>query len=623
MIFTAVFVILLSIFLLTNRRYRWFYIIYKTLGRDVRAGIRFTILNFQLWRYEKTNQTVAKIFTKLVAKHPQKVAFYFESEIWTFEDVDKYSNKIAHYFKNEGFKRGDAVALVLESRPEYVTLWLGLAKIGVVTALINSNLVADPLAHSIQVADAKAVVYGSDFAKGINDISGKIPKVKLYQFGKSDQLLPNSVDLIKELEKEQDGPLTSDIKSGKPRDKLLFIFTSGTTGLPKAAVITNLRFFFMALGIRYMAVITEDDIIYDPLPLYHSAGAIVGVGQCILKGTTVVIRKKFSASYFWVDCIKYRCTVAQYIGEICRYLLAAHASDDRSIPHQVTKMLGNGLRPQIWNKFVTRFGVKEVYEFYGATEGNSNLINIDSKVGAVGFVPRYASIFYPVTLIKCDEETGAPIRNSDGFCQRCDPGEPGVCIGIVNPKKTVNDFAGYADKKATEKKLIENVFKKGDRYFNSGDILIQDEFGYYFFKDRTGDTFRWKGENVATSEIEAVISNIVDLSDAIVYGVEIPGTEGRAGMVAIVDRNNTLNMKQFCLGLKNNLPSYAVPIFVRVMTTVPMTGTYKLKKTELQKEGFNLEKIQDKLFLYDAKNVDYIELTKEKYHDIMTGKVRL
>lgn len=200
-------------------------------------------------------------------------------------------------------------------------------------------------------------------------------------------------------------------------------------------------------------------------------------------------------------------------------------------------MIGNGLRPQIWNQFVTRFNVKQVYEFYGATEGNSNLskhffwkflvlinflsVNIDSKVGAVGFVPRYASVFYPVTLIKCNEATGEPIRGPDGFCQRCQPGESGVFVGIVNPKKTVNDFAGYADKKATEKKLIENVFKKGDRYFNSGDILVQDELGYYFFKDRTGDTFRWKGENVATSEIEAVISNIVDLSDAIVYGVEV------------------------------------------------------------------------------------------------------
>ncbi|XP_044265239.1 long-chain fatty acid transport protein 4-like [Tribolium madens] len=283
--------------------------VFSIYGAVISAGLRFSTLNFQLWRYEKTQQTVAKIFTKLASKHPQKVAFYFENEIWTFEDVDKYSNKIGNFFKNQGFKRGDAVALVLESRPEYVTIWLGLAKIGVVTALINSNLVADPLAHSIQVADAKAVIYGSDFAKAISDISGKILKIRLYQFAKNGgELLPNSVDLAKEVEKEGNGPLTSDIAKGRPRDKLLFIFTSGTTGLPKAAVIPNTRFIFMALGIRYMAVISENDIIYDPLPLYHSAGTIVGVGQCILKGTTVVIRKKFSASYFWVDCIKYRCT---------------------------------------------------------------------------------------------------------------------------------------------------------------------------------------------------------------------------------------------------------------------------------------------------------------------------
>ncbi|CAH1365871.1 unnamed protein product [Tenebrio molitor] len=624
--YTAILGILSSIFLFTNKRYRWFYIIYKTIGRDIRAGLRFAILNFQLWRYEHGRQTVPKIFTNVASKHPDKVAFYFENEIWTFRDVEKFSNKIAHFFKSEGYKRGDTIALYLESRPEYVCIWLGLAKIGVVTALVNNNLVADPLLHSIKVSDAKAVILGAELTTAVKEVANKLPKTRYYRLSKDNstpEYLDGFVDLRRELEGQPDTVPKTDLDKGKPKDKLVFIYTSGTTGLPKAAVITNMRYMFMSLGLHYMTMLSKDDILYDPLPLYHSAGGIVGIGQCLLRGISIVIRKKFSASNFWNDCIKYKCTAAQYIGEICRYILLAHSKDDKPIHHSVKKIIGNGLRPQIWNQFVSKFHIPEVYEFYGATEGNSNLINIDSKVGAVGFVPRYAGAIYPVTLIKCNEMTGVPIRGSDGFCKRCQPGEPGVFIGIVNPKKTVNDFSGYADKKATEKKLIDNVFRKGDLYFNSGDILVQDELGYYYFKDRTGDTFRWKGENVATSEIEAVISNVTNLNDAVVYGVEIPGTEGRAGMVALVDNTKTLDLDKLCKGLKDNLPSYAVPLFVRVMDSVPMTGTFKLKKTDLQQEGFDIEKVKDRLFLYDAKNVTYVELTHNKYNDIMTGKIRL
>lgn len=265
----------------------------------------------------------------------------------------------------------------------------------------------------------------------------------------------------------------------------------------------------MAQGVHNMCALRSDDILYDSLPLYHSAGGILGVGQCLLKGVTVALRKKFSASNYWKDCIKYNCTVSptsytppnpylnnnsflqcsQYIGEICRYLLATPPKpEDRA--HKVRTIYGNGLRPQIWSTFVHRFGIKNVCEFYGATEGNSNLVNIDSKVGAVGFVPSYARKLYPVSLVKCDQITGEIIRNKSGLCIRCKPYEPGVFVGKINPKKAVNSFSGYADKKESEKKILKDVFKIGDMYFNSGDILINDEFGYYYFKDRTGDTFR-------------------------------------------------------------------------------------------------------------------------------------
>lgn len=269
-----------------------------------------------------------------------------------------------------------------------------------------------------------------------------------------------------------------------------------------------------------------------------------------------------------------------------------------------------------------RFGVKQIGEFYGATEGNSNLVNIDNTIGAVGFVPLCGSSLYPVALLRVDEETGEPLRGPDGLCIRCKPGESGIFVGKINPKRVLNDFSGYVDRKASEQKILRDVFRKGDRVFNSGDILLMDEFGYFYFKDRTGDTFRWHGENVATSEVEAVVSNVIGLKDAAVYGVEVPGTEGKAGMVAIYDPEYTLNVKEMADGVKKSLPSYARPLFVRVLSELPMTGTFKLKKKDLQEDGFDIKKITDPIYFLDNSGV-YVKLTEEIYNNILEGKIRL
>lgn len=277
---------------------------------------------------------------------------------------------------------------------------------------------------------------------------------------------------------------------------------------------------FIAIGCTEMLGLKKKDIIYNALPLYHTAGGMVGVGNVLLRGLTMAMRAKFSASNFWADCIRYKCTVAQYIGELCRYLLSAPQRPEDT-QHNIRMMFGNGLRPQIWKEFVSRFAIPQIGELYGSTEGNSNLVNIDSQVGAVGFVPRYAAKFYPVTLVRCDENTGEPIRDTRGFCSRCEPGQVGVFVGQINPKRAVSAFSGYADEKASRKKVLRNVFVEGDAYFDSGDILVMDILGYFYFKDRLGDTFRWRGENVATSEVEAVISNVVSLQDCVVYGVDV------------------------------------------------------------------------------------------------------
>ncbi|KAI4467152.1 long-chain fatty acid transport protein [Holotrichia oblita] len=599
--------------------------LYLILNFNFRALIRFTRVNYYLLKWERRNMTLPKVFVDIVAKHPHKVAFYFEDDIWSFQRVDEYSNRVANFFLSEGYQRGDCVALLLESRPEYICLWLGLSKIGVKAALINTNLTGDSLVHSIEVAGSKAVVFGSDFKNALKDIQPKIVNLKKYQFNENIWLSPPLFDDAKDLrtclkEAAMDA-VTEHIAKGNLKDHILYIYTSGTTGLPKAAVITNVRYMVMAVGLNKMVAVQNNDCIYDSLPLYHTAGGIVGTGQALLCGGTVAIRKKFSATNFWKDCVKYRCTIAQYIGETCRYLLAA--DDKNVVKHNVRAMFGNGLKAQIWKPFAEKFGIKEIFEFYGATESNSNLVNIDSTVGAVGFVPFYARFLYPVSLVQCDEVTGEPLRDVNGRYITCGENEPGVLIGKISTLRAVNQFTGYADKVATEKKILRDVFNEGDMYFNTGDILMYDDFGYFYFKDRTGDTFRWKGENVSTSEIEAVISDIAHLSDAVVYGVEVPGAEGKAGMAAIVDQTRSLDLEQFAEGLRKHLPVYAQPIFIRLMDSVELTGTFKLIKRDLVVEGFNIDIVKDDIFFYDVKTKRFVPLTRELYELIMKGEVRL
>ncbi|KAJ4435704.1 hypothetical protein ANN_18320 [Periplaneta americana] len=492
-------------------------------------------------------------------------------------------------------------------------------------------------------------------------VRGELSDMPVYQFSPKDveaQLSTGAISLSAAIMSSSSIPL--DLSECAARDKMLYIYTSGTTGLPKAAVITNLRFMFLSVGVHYMLNVQNDDILYTPLPLYHTAGGMVGVGQVLLFGCTMAIRTKFSASNFWADCVTFKCTVAQYIGEMCRYLLSVPSRPEER-QHDVRLMFGNGLRPQIWESFVTRFGIKQIGEFYGATEGNSNLVNINSTVGAVGFVPRYAGPIYPVALIRIDENSGEPIRGNNGLCIRCSPvpfcaydcgtlhvgnsfrhhmnqamdlssrlfylpfllmlrRTRGFC-GKNQPKKAISNFSGYADRAATEKKIVYDVFTRGDQVFNSGDILVMDEFGYFYFKDRTGDTFRWRGENVATSEVEAVVSNVAGLKDAVVYGVEVPNVEGRAGMAAVLDTDGTLNLVSLARGVQDHLPSYARPLFIRVLLELEMTGTYKLKKKDLQLEGFNPNKIKDSLYFLSGGQ--YIPLTLKLYDDIVCGRVRL
>uniref|UniRef100_A0A1B0GJ61 Very long-chain fatty acid transport protein n=1 Tax=Lutzomyia longipalpis TaxID=7200 RepID=A0A1B0GJ61_LUTLO len=622
-------VFLIGWYLFTGNRPIAIYIIFKTLPRDMKVLVRYIKLNYYLKRWDKKGWTVGHVFQSIVERHPDKVALQIDDHIMTFQDAEDLSNQVANYFHALGFHRGDTIALLMENKPEYGCMWLGLSKIGVITALINTNLRKDVLLHSIRVADAKAVIVGTELIDAIEEIRKEedIAKLPIYQHHDPMQVRQNlpqlsgTIGLTDALSAASVDAPTEEMNKGKVSDKMVYIYTSGTTGLPKAAVITNARYMFFVLGCGFMVGVRQSDIIYNPLPLYHTAGGMVGLGTVFLLGTTTVLRKRFSASNFWTDCIKAKATAAQYIGEICRYLLSV-PDRPHDTAHTVRLMFGNGLRPQIWPQFVARFNIQDIGEVYGSTEGNSNLANIDNKVGAVGFVPVYAEYLYPVTLIKCDEETGEPIRNSEGWCIKCKPGEAGIFLGKIIRKTPARAFGGYADKKASEKKILRDVFRKGDAYFNSGDILVRDIFGYFYFRDRTGDTFRWRGENVATSEVEAVISNIVGLHDCVVYGVEVPHVEGRAGMAAILDPKREISVENLSNGIRGCLPAYARPLFVRLMDELPMTGTFKMKKLDLQQDGFNLDKVSDPIYFLHPDGV-YRTLTREDFEKIQSGNARL
>ena len=582
--------------------------------------LKITLLTKQ---YERSKTTIPDVFDKTVAKFPDKPCVLFQEESWSFREIQAYSNKVGNLLHAQGFTEGDVVAVFTENCPQYMPLWLGMSKIGVVAALVNFNLRDIALSHCIKVSNAKAVIFGGNLAAAIKDVLPSLPSgVKYFSLGECSEAGLAHESFDSEIAKTSASRPAMAVRS--PRDPLFYIYTSGTTGMPKAAVVSHMRYILMAWAITLFLKVTDKDTLYIPLPLYHSAGGILGTGQAILAGTTLAIRPKFSASQFWADCVKYRCTAAQYIGEIARYILAQPFREEEK-RHSVRVMFGNGIKPQIWSQFQERFKVPLIGEFYGATEGNCNMINFENKVGAVGFTTRILPAVYPITLVKVDPATGQVVRDpATGVCVKSEPGEPGELVGKIVKGNASRDFDGYVDGTATDKKIIRDVFRKGDSCFSTGDILVMDDLGYMYFRDRTGDTFRWRGENVSTNEVEAVVSNAVQLQDAVVYGVEVAGSEGRAGMAAIVDQDNSIDMEQLAVALARSLPSYARPLFVRLIKEADTTGTFKLKKTALRDEGYDVTKVKDdRMYFMNPASRKYELLTPESYQDIQQGRVRL
>ncbi|KAF1568135.1 UNVERIFIED_CONTAM: Long-chain fatty acid transport protein 6, partial [Eudyptes pachyrhynchus] len=579
-------------------------------------------LRVEMYRLQGRIVTVLDKFVKLAEKQPHKPFLIYEGKVHTYWDVDRRSNRVAQVFLHHGaLKKGDTVALLMGNEPDFIHVWFGLAKLGCVVAFLNFNVRSRSLLHCVSSCGPKILVVGADLLGTLEEILPNLQKDVSVWIMTKDSTFPSVHTLLDKIEAASEDPVPVNRRSANNlKSSVLYIFTSGTTGLPKAAVISHMQVLKGAAGLWAFGA-TAEDIIYITLPLYHSAASLLGIGGCIELGATCVLKKKFSASQFWSDCKKYNVTVIQYIGELCRYLCSQPVKEGEK-NHKVRLAVGNGVRNDVWREFLNRFGAVKICEFYGATEGNICFMNHTGKIGSVGRTNFFYKLFFPFDLIKYDFQKDEPIRNKHGWCEKVKKGEAGLLISKVNAK---NPFFGYAgNKRHTEKKLLCEVFNKGDLYFNTGDLMVQDHENFLYFWDRIGDTFRWKGENVATTEVSDIIVMLDFIQEANVYGVSVPDHEGRAGMASLILKQNTsLDLEQMYKQVVTYLPSYACPLFLRVQEKMEMTGTFKQQKFRLVDEGFNPSTITDPLYFLDNSKKAYVLLTEEVHEMILSGKMKL
>ncbi len=561
--------------------------------------------------------TVVDIVERQARATPDATVFHYLDRTMSYAQLEAHANRVAHWARACGIGRGDAVALLMENRPEYVATWLGLLKVGAVTALINTNLRGQPLAHSIAIAGAKHAIVGAELAETFAE-AAPAPAPQAWSAGGA---AAGFADFDAALAAQPATAADAAWRAGVTcKDIAFYIYTSGTTGLPKASNFTHMRMLLMMHGFASGLNAKASDRMYNVLPLYHSAGGVCAIGPALLTGGSVILKRKLSVHEFWDDIHRYRATMFQYIGELCRYLLNApvrpHERD-----HAIRVITGNGLRPEIWKHFQERFAIPKIIEFYGATEGNVSMLNYDGTVGAVGRVPPYMRSIIETRIVKFDIEHEMPVRGPDGFCIECADNEVGETIGKIanEPGKS---FDGYTRAADTQKKVLHDVFEKGDAWFRTGDLMRHDRLGYYYFVDRIGDTFRWKGENVATSEVSEALGVVPGIKEANVYGVSVPGTDGRAGMAALVTGEG-FDIGKLADALAGNLAPYARPVFLRLLPELEITGTFKQRKVDLVQEGFDLKTIRDPLYWLDPATGKYEPLTPEAVEAICSGGVKL
>jgi fatty-acyl-CoA synthase len=547
-------------------------------------------------------------------------ALLSDRESLSYRALARRANLYARWALDKGLRKGDVVCLLMTNRPEYFAIWLGISSVGAVVSLLNTNLVGPSLAHCMRIVSPRHVIASTEFVSALHDV---LPYLDMAPFAWAHGPQNDSFPRIdEELERYSEEPLgKSERRTPATNDLALYIYTSGTTGMPKAAKVSHGRTMQWSHWFAGMMDVQPGDRMYNCLPMYHSVGGVQVMGAMLAGGGSVVLREKFSARQFWSDVVRWDCTLVEYIGELCRYLLHSEPSPSDTA-HRVRLACGNGLSPEIWDQFKDRFRIPQILEFYAATEGNVSLFNVQGKRGAIGHIPPYLAHRFAPALIAIDVETGVPLRSAEGFCVRCAPDQPGEALGkvVLDPANIGTRFDGYTSRAASLDKILHNVFEPGDAWFRTGDLMRKDEKGYFYFVDRLGDTFRRKGENVATIEVAEAICACPGVMHANVFGVAVPRVEGRVGMAAI-QCADPVDLAALRDQLTHTLPQYARPVFLRVRSEVDLTGTLKYSKTQLVREGYDPNVCKDALYFDSGEG--YVPLDEDLYHRIQRGEFRL
>ena len=558
-----------------------------------------------------------RAITEWASKYGDAPALVGDRERFSFRALDARMNQYSRWALSGGVTSGQTIALMMGNRPEYFAIWLGLTQVGAIVALISPDLRAPAVGHALTVARAQRVIAAAECADVCADaIAGLDDTIEIWVHGEG-RSEKRRIDLA--VSNQSGGALAEDERRPVSlADRALRIFTSGTTGMPKAAEVSHRRLVVWSHWFAGLAGLTASDRLYNCLPMHHSVGGVVAVAAPLVFGGSVAIAERFSARGFWDDVARWECTCIQYIGELCRFLVAAPIHPKEK-DHKVRIAIGNGLSEEVWRAFIDRFGPLRILEFYASTEGNVWLYNVEGKIGSIGRVPPYLALRDPIALVRFDSESQIPARAADGFCTRCNNGEIGEALGRIG-KDPGASFEGYSEKAETEKKILRDVFEAGDAWMRTGDLMRRDADGFYAFVDRIGDTFRWKGENVATFEVADILRACPGVTEVIVYGVSVPGADGRAGMALLkIDGRFDLDALP---GRLETLPKYARPLFLRLAAEIETTETFKPKRRVYVEQGFDPERIADPVYVYDSERHAYVLIDADRHAAIQNGSMR-